>query len=60
MFIIHDLSAVPTTYALIADKREENSLLVSRGAGLYRQGLKHQFKIMTRRVEYPYAGPFLH
>ena len=60
MFIIHDLSAVPLTYALVADKRELNSLLVSHGSRLYRQGLKHQVKIMTRRVEYPYAGHFLY
>ena len=60
MYFIHDLSAVPMTYALVADKREQNSLLVSRGSGLYRQGLKHQLKIMTRRVKYPYAGPFLY
>ena len=33
------------TYALVADKREKNSLLVSRGPGLYRQGLKHRLKI---------------
>ena len=46
------------TYALVADKREQSSLMVSRGSGLYRQGLKHQLKVMTRRVEYPYTGPF--
>ena len=49
------------TYVLVADKREKNLLLVSRGSGLLiGRWSQNQLKITTRRVEYPYGGHFLY